>query len=363
MRRRVILGALAAAGTAAGVGAAVTPAGAATLPRVRVLNLITDRPFVGPVGPLVDRNLVNPWGLALSPAGPLWVANNGTNTATVYSGGSPGTPVKKVPLTVKIPGGAPTGQVFNDTASGFVIPAAGTRPAAKATFIFASESGDITAWNPAVDPTNAVVVAHVDGAVYKGLAIMHFGTTGLLLAADFRNARIDVFNASFVHVPQYSHFFVDRNLPPGYAPFNVVVGPGSMVAHVAFAKQDPKTYDEVAGPGLGVVDMFVGLGGARRIATGGTLNAPWGMAVAPAGFGDLLGTLLVGNFGDGHISAFRFTQPLGLLRDRRSKPVTIEGLWGLQVGTATTGGTDAVWFSAGPGDEQHGLVGQLRLDR
>ena len=362
MRRRVILGALAAAGTAAGVGAAVTPAGAATVRGFRVLNLVTDRPFVGPAGPLVDRGLVNPWGLALSPTGPLWVANNGTNTATVYSGGTAGTPVKKAPLTVKIPGGAPTGQVFNDTASGFVIPAAGTRPAAKATFIFASESGDITAWNPALG-TDAVVVAHVDGAVYKGLAIMHVGGTALLLAADFRNARIDVFNTSFVHVPQYSHFFVDRNLPAGYAPFNVVVGPGSTVAHVAYARQSPETHEEVAGPGLGIVDMYIGLGGARRIATGGTLNAPWGMAVAPASFGDLIGTLLVGNFGDGHISAFRFTQPLGLLRDRHNKPVTIDGLWGLQVGTATTGGTDAVWFSAGPGHEQHGLVGQLRLNR
>ncbi len=360
MRRlRVTLVALAAAGTAAGVFAATAgPADAATGPRVRVVNLIADRPHKAP---LTDPDLVNPWGLALSPTGPLWVANNGTNTATVYSGGLAGTKPTKAPLTVKIPGGAPTGQVFNDTANGFIINADGTRPAAKATFIFASESGDITAWSPALDPKNAILVAHVDGAVYKGLAILHFGTIGLLLAADFKNNRIDVFNFTFVHVPQYSHFFTDPNLPPGYAPFNVFSGPGSMIVHVAYAKHDPSGDEELAGPGFGFVDMFVGLGGhPRRIASRGTLNAPWGMAIAPAGFGPLAGALLVGNFGDGRISAFRNTIPLGLLRDRHNKPVTIEGLWGLQAGTATTGGTDSVWFSAGPGDEKHGLVGQLR---
>jgi uncharacterized protein (TIGR03118 family) len=332
------------------------PANAAAIPRVRVVGLVADR---SGAAPLPDPKLVNPWGLALSPTGPLWVADNGTNTATVYGGGINGATPSKSPLEVTIPGGAPTGQVFNDSA-GFVIPPRGPVAGGKALFLFASEGGDITAWSPSVQPRAAVLAAHVPGAVYKGLAIMKFGSTAVLLAADFHNGRLDVFDSGFRHLPQYSRFFTDPRLPKGYAPFNVVATPDGRGVYVAYAKQDPNSDDEKAGPGLGFVDLFTGFHDTpQRIAGHGTLNAPWGMAIAPASFGTFAGALLVGNFGDGRIGAYRNGKFLGLLKDAKGKPVEIEGLWALQPGTAASGGTNAVWFSAGPGDEKHGLVGEL----
>jgi uncharacterized protein (TIGR03118 family) len=331
------------------------PADAAVGQRVKVVKLVSDQ---NGKAPLVDPLLKNPWGLALSPTGPLWVADNGSNYATVYAGGVGANPATKVGLNVWVDGGAPTGQVFNDSTA-FVIPPRAPAPAGKALFLFASETGNITAWSPAVSPNHAVVVAHVPGAVYKGLAILHFGSTALLLAADFKNNRIDVFDGSFRHVPAYSRFFTDPKLPKGYAPFNVTAAPGGRSVYVAYAKVDPKTFDEVAGPGLGFVDLFAGLHNTPvRIASHGTLNAPWGLAIAPAGWGKLTGALLVGNFGDGRIGAYQGGKFLGLLRDSHG-PIKIEGLWGLQPGTANTGGTNAVWFSAGPGDEEHGLVGKI----
>ena len=315
------------------------PANAAPPPRFRAVGLIADQTGKAP---LVDPKLVNAWGLAMSPTGPLWVANNGTNSATVYAGGVNGATPTKAPLEVTIPGGAPTGQVFNDTAA-FIIPPRGPVAGGKAVFIFASEGGDIT-----------------DGAIYKGLAILRFGSTALLLAADFHHGRIDVFDAQFRHQPQYSRLFTDPTLPAGFAPFNVVSTPDGRSVYVSYAMQDADAEDEVAGGGLGFVDLFPGLRNTpQRIASRGTLNAPWGMAIAPASFGSLAGALLVGNFGDGRIGAYRGTKFVGLLHQPRGGPIAIDGLWALLPGTAGTGGTGAVWFSAGPDDEKHGLVGEL----
>jgi uncharacterized protein (TIGR03118 family) len=330
-------------------------ADAAVGQKVKVVNLIADRTGAAP---LVDPLLKNPWGLALSPTGPLWVADNGSGYATVYGGGVGANPATKAPLEVWVDGGSPTGQVFNDTAT-FIIPPKGPRAGGKAIFLFASESGNITAWSPAVAPKNAVVVAHVAGAVYKGLAILHFGSTALLLAPNFKTGKIDVFDGMFKHVAAYSKFFTDPKLPKGFAPFNVVTAPGGRGVYVAYAKQDPNSTDEVAGPGLGFVNFFDGLHNMPvRIASRGTLNAPWGMAIAPAAWGKAAGALLVGNFGDGRIGVYRGGKFLGLLKDGHG-PVKIDGLWALQPGTANSGGTDAVWFSAGPNDEANGLVGKL----
>jgi uncharacterized protein (TIGR03118 family) len=315
--------------------------------RFAEVDLVSDQAIAGV---LREPDVVNAWGLALSPTSPLWVANNGTNTATVYLGGVGSAPVTKAPLTVAIPGGAPTGQVFNDTDQ-FVV---GATPA---LFLFVSEGGDLTAWNPAL-ATNAVVVKHVEGAVYKGLTLLHTRFGPFLLAADFHNGRIDVFDGSFRRIVLPNVFFRDRHLPRGYAPFNVFAS-GSRV-YVAYAKQTPGSNDEMAGPGLGIIDRYTSLGlEVERIASHGTLNAPWGMAIAPASFGRFAGDLLVGNFGDGHIGAYRGDDFHGLLRDSAGHPLAIDGLWALQPGTASTGGIDAVWFSAGPGEEQHGLVGKI----
>jgi uncharacterized protein (TIGR03118 family) len=336
--------------SAVGVGA---PAQAAPKTRFSAVGLVSDQ---AGHAPLVDPALVNPWGLALSPTGPLWVSNNGTNTATLYAGGVNGATPTKAALVVTIPGGAPTGQVFNDTAA-FVLPAGiGT---GKAVFIFCSEDGDIVAWNGGLG-TTAKVVAHVDGANYKGLAILNVGTTAVLLAANFADGRIDVFDATFTYRPAFSRSFTDKHLPKGFSPFNVFVPTGGRGAYVAYAKRDPATNDEIAGRGLGFVDFFDGFRNhPKRIASRGTLNAPWGMTIAPASFGRFAGSLLVGNFGDGRIGGYRHDDFIGLLRDKKGKAIAIEGLWALQPGTANTGGTNVVWFSAGPDEEQHGLVGQI----
>jgi uncharacterized protein (TIGR03118 family) len=319
------------------------------------VNLISD---VAGKAPLTDASLVNPWGLALSPTGPLWVANNGTNTATIYAGGVGGATPTKAGLTVVIPGTGPTGQVFNDTTDFVVTGPGGSGPA---VFMFVSESGDLTAWNPTANRTMAINEAHVDGAVYKGLTLWHTQFGPLLLAADFHHGRIDVFDKEFHRTVLPDVLFHDWFLPKGYAPFNVAALGDSV--YVAYAKQDADREDEVAGRGLGFVDRFDEFGlFAQRIASRGALNAPWGLVRAPASFGRFAGDLLVGNFGDGKINVYsaRSGHFRGSLRDAAHKPIVIDGLWDLKPGTAASGGADALWFSAGIDDEAHGLVGLIR---
>jgi uncharacterized protein (TIGR03118 family) len=255
-------------------------------------------------------------------------------------------------LTVSIPGGAPTGQVFNDT-SAFQLP--GTTTAAR--FIFIGEDGDLSAW--AGGPT-ATLVGHTDGAVYKGLALAHGPSGPMLLAANFHDNRIDVFDGTFAPVAS-AGMFSDPALPPGYAPFNVAELGGQIF--VTYARQDADREDDVAGAAHGFVDVYSTSGAlVKRFATHGVLNSPWGMTIAPASFGQFSGDLLIGNFGDGRIHAFDPStgEVLGILRGTSGRPLAIDGLWGLMVGDAVAGGTSSVWFSAGPDDETHGLLGILR---
>jgi uncharacterized protein (TIGR03118 family) len=347
------LRALAATGTASLILFLGIPAHAgAPAPRFTEVDQVSN---LAGVANLQDAALVNAWGLAFSPTGPLWVANNGTNTSTIYPGGVGGAPVTKAGLTVTIDGGAPTGQVFNDTTSFVVTTAAGSGPA---TFIFDSEGGDITAWNRTATGTTAIVVAHVDGAEFKGLALWHTAFGPVLLAADFLNDRIVAFDGAFHQLTLPDFLFSDRRLPAGYSPFNVLAL-GDTV-YVAYAKHEPGDGEETAGRGLGIVDSYTRLGTvAHRIASRGTLNAPWGMAIAPASFGRFAGDLLVGNFGDGRIGAYAGDHFQGLLRGTDNKPIVIDGLWALLPGTAASGGVNALWFSAGPNEEADGLVGQL----
>ncbi len=303
-----------------------------------------------------DPDAVNSWGLALSPTSPLWVANNGTSTATLYSGGVGGAPVSKVALTVTVDSPDPTGQVFNSTGGGFTV--TGPSGTGSAVFMFDTESGDIDAWSPSADMTHALFVKHVPGAIFKGLALWQSPLGTFLLAADFGNGRIDVFDSSFNQVDPAGVLFGDPALPAGYSPFDVMVSGGDVF--VSYARHHGHSTDETDGPGLGFVDMYTNLGTTvQRVASRGTLNGPWGMAIAPAGFGDLAGDLLVGNFGDGRINIFAGTRFVGQLRDRHHDPITIDGLWALLPGTAATGGTGTLWFSAGPHGESRGLVGQL----
>ena len=345
--------------------AAVAPAASARTHRpeneFRQTNLVSDLGNVG--AQVVDPNLKNPWGLAFGPTTPLWVADNGTSVATLYGVSPGGGTAQKVPLTVTLPpmDSNPTGQVFNPT-SGFVLKSkAGKGPA---LFIFSSEGGQIIAWSPVADPVvNGASTAQVKfsskTAVFKGLtmASTRFGT--FLYATDFHNGRVDVFNSRFhlVHLPGQ---FRDRHLPRGYAPFGIRAING--LIYVTYAKQDADRHDDVAGRGHGFIDVFTPSGFMlERLVSRGALNSPWGLEVAPQGFGPFGGKLLVGNFGDGRIHAYslfsgRFD---GTLRTQQHKPITIDGLWALQVGTATTGGTGTLLFSAGLTDEADGLVGAI----
>jgi uncharacterized protein (TIGR03118 family) len=282
---------------------------------------------------------------------PVWVSNAGTSTATLYSGAVNGSAPTITPLVVSIPGGPPTGQVANDT-TGFAVP--GTTTAAK--FIFAGVGGAITEW---ASGTAAVIAAQTPGAAYTGLALAHSPFGPLLVAADFHDGRLDVFNASFQKL-SVDRLFTDPKIKRGFAPFNVQEF-GSNV-FVTYAKQDANRQFSVAGDGLGFVDEFTNYGALiGRFADGHELNAPWGLAIAPASFGEFSNDLLVGNFGDGTIHAYnpvtgRFE---GTLTNAKHKTIVIDKLWGLLVGDAVAGGPDAVWFSSGPAHETHGLVGIL----
>lgn len=309
-----------------------------------------------------DANLRNGWGVAFNPNGPVWVSDNHTGKSTLYDGTG-----KIVPLVVTIPGvggepGAPTGIVFaggNDfvvsmtTASGTV--------SGPARFIFVTEDGTIAGWAPNVNVTTAIVVpTPATNANYKGVALSGDGETHLLYAADFRNNRVDVFDGAFKPVVKPGAF-VDRFLPKGFAPFGIQAINGDI--YVTYAKQDDAGDDEIAGPGFGFVDAYtpdgVMLG---RIASRGVLNAPWGLALAPLGFGEFGGALLVGNFGDGTINAFdpRNGRFLGTLRDQHHMRIRVDGLWGMAFGNGVAAQkADSLYYAAGPNDEENGAYGVI----
>jgi uncharacterized protein (TIGR03118 family) len=324
------------------------PLSAAKPTEFTVNPLVSDQPGVAPV---TDPDLVNPWGLTSSATSPWWVSDNGTDKSTLYNGNG-----VKQGLIVSVPGG-PTGTVFNPTA-GFVLPTGG-----RALFLFDSEDGIIRAWNGAQGTTAIVVKDRSDvGAIYKGLAITNTDSGPRLYAADFHNGRIDVLDGSFGLVPDSG--FEDPSLPKGFAPFNVQVI-GDRV-FVAYAEQDAAAEDEVAGQGRGRVDVFDLSGNLLGGISGhGQLNAPWGLAIAPASFGTFAGDLLVGNFGDGQINAFREVSPGqfvhdGELRGADSQPLAIDGLWALQVSQGGNNGAPGqLFFTAGPDGETHGLFGTI----
>jgi uncharacterized protein (TIGR03118 family) len=349
--------------TVAVVGSALvaaSPAAAHPKPNNYVQhNLVSD---VKGMADLTDDALVNPWGLAQGPTTPAWVADNGTNVATLYKGdGIVGTP-QNVGLKVSIPGDGPTGQVFNSSPSNFMVND-GQGHSGAALFIFDSESGDITGWSPAVPPpppsTQAQNGAHMDGAIYKGLALATVGTSSFLYAANFHAATVDVFDSAFKPV-HLAGDFTDPHLPKNYAPFNVALLKDQL--YVAYALQDANAKDEVAGFGRGIVDVFDTSGHfVRRLISHGHLDAPWGMTVAPDNFGKFSGDLLVGNFGNGRIHAYdaRTGRFKGTVKDGNQKPIVIDGLWSLMVGNGTSADPNAVVFTAGIEDESHGLYGTI----
>lgn len=329
---------------------------------VSQVNLVSDVPGKAP---LLDPDLVNPWGLALGATTPLWVSNQGTSSSTLYSSAAGATTATKIP-TVRVDVPAPTGQV-NNAGTGFVL-TNGTA-SGPARFIFSTLTGQIAAWGPPATPAigAAQIKATVPGAVYTGLAIATATAGDRLYAANFAQGRVDVFDSSFQLVKQSKWSFRDSHLPKGYNPFNVQTLNGRIF--VAYAKVDPKTGRNAVGRGLGFVDEYTVDGKlVDRIVSRDTLNAPWGLAIAPASWGKQAGALLVGNFGDGKINIveaknhgrFQHTISGQVKNVANGRTLVIPGLWALTSGTATTGGVDSVWFSAGIDNEAHGLLGVLR---
>jgi uncharacterized protein (TIGR03118 family) len=271
-----------------------------------------------------------------------------------------------VPIRVTIPGGKPTGAVFNGS-TGFVVRSGSSSGAAR--FLFASEAGIISGWSPTVPPgppipsMQAQTAVTVPGAIFKGLAIADTGSGPQIYATDFHGGRVDVWDENFQPVKRPGAF-QDSRIPSGFAPFGIQTVNGTIV--VTYAKQGPGGVDDVAGPGLGFVDVYDTAGVLlRRFARRGPLNAPWGIALAPQGFGSASGALLIGNFGDGRINAYDpvSARGLGPLRDTHGRRITIDGLWALEFGNGVLASQQTLVFTAGPADETHGLLGEIKPDR
>lgn len=308
-----------------------------------------------------DPNLVNAWGVAFNPFGVVWVANAGSGTSTLYDGdGNIQSLVVQIPSPTAATGGAPTGIVFNASGGFTVSQGAATGPS---RFIFATAQGVIAGWAPNVNLLNAIrrVDNSAAGASYTGLALSAGGSGQLLYAADFRNARVDVFDASFNPVTLPAGAFADARIPAGYAPFGIHAIGGNL--YVTYGLQDASRTRVMRGPGLGFVNVFTPNGQLiRRVASRGSLNAPWGVTLAPAGFGTFSNALLIGNFGDGRINVYEpvFGFPLGSLRDRHFRPIVIDGLWGLAFGNGFANQpVNTLFFASGPNNGSNGLYGRL----
>jgi len=311
-------------------------------------NLVSDTSGFGAAR--VDPNLGNAWGIAAAPGSPLWISANHTGLSVVYdnSGNAVRTPVT-IPSVTPGGTGAPSGVVFNSTTD-----FAGSK------FIFASEDGIILAWTSG---NSAVKVADRSqtSAVYKGIAIVNDGTSNFLCLTNLRGATVDVFDKNFNYVTNSR--FVDPSIPAGFAPFNIQVIQNQV--YITYAKQKlPDKMDDQKGPGNGYIDIFTPTGTlVKHFASQGTLNSPWGIALAPAGFADPQPTILIGNFGDGRINVFDMQGFFKGQLQKGGQPVTIDGLWAIDFLKGNMPGgnpSDPLFFTAGPDDESHGLFGTLQ---
>jgi uncharacterized protein (TIGR03118 family) len=315
-------------------------------------NLVSDLPGAA----IVDASLVNPWGMASAATSPIWVANNRTGFITLYTV-DPATNVpSKSGLTVSIPGdGSVTGLAFSTAAGAFNGD----------IFLFVSEDGTVSGWRGALGTAAETLQLGSSQNVYKGVADGTIAGNLYLYAANFRSAHIDVIKGSAAY-PSLTGSFTDPNLPSGYAPFNIQNIGGQL--YVTYALQDAAKHDDVPGAGHGLVNKFDLNGNlVARLISGGALDSPWGLALAPSNFGDFSNALLVGNFGDGTINAFNASNGafLGTIRNSVGVQIVVQGLWGLMFGNGGNGGaTNALFFTAGiPGSgtiEDHGLFGNFR---
>lgn len=320
-------------------------------------NLLSDRTNVADH---FDADLVNPWGIAYGPDTAFWIANADSDTSIIVDARGELVGPRKIETQA-----APTGIVYNPTAGFEIHAGAATGPSA---FLYATEEGKILGWSQHVDAERTVVAVDesATGASYKGLAIARDGSRSLLYATDFRQGEIDVFDESFGHATGLAtNAFQDPGIPSDYAPFGISTIGNRL--YVTYAQQNAEGDEEVPGPGRGYIDVFEPDGRlVRRLASRGELNAPWAVVKAPVDFGVFSEAILVGNFGDGHILALDADDGtmLGMLEDRRGQPLVIEGLWGMVFGNDRAAGrSDALYFTAGIDDEQHGLYGRVTVRR
>src|SRR6202050_1948393 len=359
-----------------GGGSTAVPSGGSSMLTQATTNL-TDTALVASNTGLVatvttiDANLSNPWGLVTAPGLPFWVADNNSNLATLYSGtGVIQTGEVKCWSDIGIapPASAagvpanPTGQVYNGTV-GFKIPTASGQETA--LFIFDGEGGTIAAW--AKDSGATAVTSYDDGlvngaghAVYKGLALGTVNGATFLYATDLHNNKIDVFDTNFAKPAEMQGKFVDPTMPAGFVPFGIAALNGKL--YVTYAQQDGAMHDEVTGAGLGYVDIFDFSGNfVSRFSSTGALNAPWGMALAPAGFGSFEGDLLIGNFGDGKINVFAPNgSSLAAITVNNGQTLTIPGLWSLVFGDGDPDKpVTTLFYTAGFADQTDGVFGSI----
>jgi uncharacterized protein (TIGR03118 family) len=337
--------------------------GATQAQHYKQTNLVSN---ITGMAPTIDPNLKNPWGLTRSSGSPWWVGNNNSGTSTLYDGKG-----NIIPLVVTVPPpkgsaagtqSAPTGVVFNGSPTDFLL-----APGKQAIFIFATEEGTISGWNPGIDLHNAVLrVDNSDGggaggAVYKGATSAEVDGKKFLYITNFRSAKVEVYDTNFNHVHLGEDAFDDDAVPRGFAPFNVQNIGGTLF--VTYAKQDAPRHDPVGGDGLGFVEIFTPSGKhIGHLEHGDWFNAPWGVVWTTRDFGEFSNAILVGNFRSGWIAAFNgFTHKfIGWVRNPDDSLVTIDGLWSLTFGNdATAGPANTLFFTAGINNEQDGLFGTL----
>ena len=337
-----------------------------------VHNLVADDKSTA-TADFYDPKLVNPWGNVASATSPFWVCDLGYSTVYTVSATSAtpmGTPNTAVAPTVPGAGGSKgscTGIVSNiapaTTPPTFPLTAPG-KAAVASSFIFVTEDGVLSAWANGADASQALVIAdNSASAYYKGLALTVTPVVQLY-AANFRSGGIDVFDAQYKPVSMPAGSFTDPKVPAGFAPFNIWNIGGKL--YVAYAKQDANKKFDVPGRGNGYVSVFDSSGKLlQSLIAGGQLNSPWGLALAPATFGQYANSLLVGNFGDGLINAYDATTGayLGTLQDQNGKNIALPGLWSLYFGNGGNGGDkDTLYFTAGPAGQTHGILGSIQAN-
>jgi uncharacterized protein (TIGR03118 family) len=320
-----------------------------------VHNLVADQPGIADH---TDPNLVNPWGNGFSAGSPFWIGDNGTGVSTLYDGTGTATAlVVEIPAAGGGANGPVSGVIVNSVTTAFLL-----APGKQSQFMFCSEDGVISGWNSSVDATHAKVLLDnsKNNAVYKGMAMGSTTAGPVLYVANFNSGKVEVYDANMNPIAT-AGAFTNAAVPAGFAPFDVQVINAKVF--VVYAKPDSEKHDDVAGPGNGYVSVYDLSGNLlQSLIAAGNLNSPWGLAIAPATFGDFGGALLVGNFGDGKINAYNPATGvlMGTLNDREGNPIVIPGLWSLNFGNGSKSDAATLYFTSGPNDESDGLLGSVQ---